>query len=257
MKSPHPFPLSLLLVLLLGVSLHAQPLLQRLSNDHGPFWSQAFGAEDWRRGDVAFVVVKSRSMLHVVRQNGKRDTIASFPVCAMNTSPGFKQEEGDGRTPDGIYRIPLLNPGSSYHLSMKMDYPNAVDDARHTRHTRLAGRRWSQGGDIFIHGKCASVGCIAMTDEVIEKLYLLVASLPAARRSIPVLVLPYDSETQYQAMFYHADEEYEETGDPYWLLLRDHLDNMRDLWRLYRDTGRFPAASPTRDGLYALPPGNR
>jgi murein L,D-transpeptidase YafK len=192
-----------------------------------------------------------------VRQGTRGDTVASFPVCAMNTSPGFKQEQGDTRTPDGIYRIPLLNPGSSYHLSMKMDYPNAVDNARHARHTRLAGRRWSQGGDIFIHGKCASVGCIAMTDEVIEKLYLLVASLPASRRQIPVLVLPYDSEAHYQQLFFHADSEYAETRDPYWLLLREHIGNMRDLWLHYRDTGSIPTVVATGDGHYALPDDTR
>jgi hypothetical protein len=147
----------------------------------------------------------------------------------------------------------MLNPGSSYHLSMRMNYPNAVDDARHARHTRLAGERWSQGGDIFIHGKCASIGCIAMTDDGIEKLYLLVASLPAAKRQIPVLVLPYDNESHYDQMYNHADREYRENGGTYWLLLRDHLGNMRDLWRHYRDTGRIPAAAATAGGFYALP----
>jgi hypothetical protein len=250
--------ITLLLVFILlspltQTALHAQPLLPRLATEHGPFWTQAFGTADWRGGDIGFVVVKQTAMLHVVRQGPRCDTIASFPVCAMDITPGFKGRQGDGRTPDGIYRIPLLNPASSYHLSMKLDYPNAVDDVRHFRHTRLAGERWSQGGDIYIHGKCASIGCIAMTDDGIEKLYLLVASLPASRRDIPVLVLPFDSEARYQQLFFHADEEYARTGDPYWLLLRDHTDNMRAIWRRYRATGRIPDAVATSDGRYALP----
>ncbi|MBE0644335.1 MAG: L,D-transpeptidase family protein [Bacteroidetes bacterium] len=249
--------ISLLILLLLspltGAALHSQPLLQRLSAEHGPFWSEAFGTDDWRTSDIGFVVVKHTGMLYVVRQDARHDTIARFPVCAMDTSPGFKERQGDGRTPDGIYRIPLLNPGSSYHLSMKMNYPNAVDDARHARHTRLAGGSWPQGGDIFIHGKCASIGCIAMTDDGIEKLYVLVASLPASRRQIPVLVLPYDNESHYEQMYVHADRQYRADGDPYWLLLRDHIDNMRAVWRFYRDTGRIPDAVPMTDGLYAIP----
>ena len=253
MRHPHSFLLSPLLLLLLASPLFAQTMMQRLMNDHGPFWTQAFGTDDWRQSSIGFVVVKHSGMLYVVRQDGRRDTIASFPVCNMDTTPGFKDREGDGRTPDGIYRIPLLNPGSSYHLSMKLDYPNAVDDARYARHARLAGQRWPQGGDIFIHGKCVSIGCIAMTDEGIEKLYLLVASLPASKRAIPVLVLPYDSEAHYQQLFFHADREYAQTGDPYWLLLREHMDNMRAVWRHYRDTGRIPAVRATEDGLYALP----
>jgi hypothetical protein len=170
----------------------------------------------------------------------------------MDSTPGFKVREGDGRTPEGIYRISLLNPASSYHLSMKIDYPNKIDDARHARHVRAAGERWSQGGDIFIHGKCVSVGCIAMTDDVIEKLYLLVGSLPRSRRSIPVLILPYDDEAQYQQMFFHADTQFEETGSIYWQLLRDHLANMRDIWRRFQATGTIPKPVSTSAGLYAL-----
>ncbi len=253
MKTIIPLLILLLLSPITGTVTRAQPLLQRLSTAHGPFWSEAFGTADWRGSDIGFVVVKHTAMLYVVRQDARHDTIAVFPICAMETSPGFKERQGDGRTPDGIYRIPLLNPASSYHLSLKLDYPNAVDDARHRRHTRLAGQTWPQGGDIFIHGKCVSIGCIAMTDDAIEKLYLLVASLPAGRRRIPVLVLPYDDESQYEQMYVHADRQYRTDGDPFWLLLRDHLDNMRDLWRYYRDSGRIPKAVPTAAGLYALP----
>jgi len=185
MKITISFLVLLLLSPMTGTAVLSQTLLQRLSSAHGPFWSEAFGTDDWRSIDIGFVVVKHTGMLHVVRQDARHDTVASFPVCAMDTSPGFKERQGDGRTPDGIYRIPLLNPGSSYHLSMKLNYPNAADDARHARHTRLAGRKWAQGGDIFIHGKCASIGCIALTDEGIEKLYLLVASLSADNRQVP------------------------------------------------------------------------
>ncbi|MFA6235265.1 MAG: L,D-transpeptidase family protein [Bacteroidota bacterium] len=231
----------------------SQPLLQRLKSKHEAFWNDAFGTTQWRNSAFAFVVVKKTEMLYVVRQGTGRDTIASFPICAMETSPGFKERQGDGRTPDGIYKISLLNPGSSYHLSMKINYPNAVDNARHARLTRLRGERWSQGGDIFIHGRCVTVGCIAMTDDVIEKLYLLVASLPADRRSIPVMVLPFDDEAHYQQMFFHADKQLGITHDPYWLLLREHIDNMRTLWRSFRGTGRVPVPVPTVEGLYTLP----
>ena len=242
----------LLLSLLTGTSVHSQTLLQRLETAHGPYWSDAFGTDVWRNCDIGFVVVKHTSTLYVVRQDARHDTIARFPVCAMDTSPGFKVREGDGRTPEGIYHISLLNPASSYHLSMKINYPNRIDDARHAKHVRAAGERWSQGGDIFIHGKCVSIGCIAMTDEVIEKLYLLVASLPRSRRSIPVLILPYDDEAQYQQMFFHADTQFEETGSIYWQLLRDHLANMRDIWRRFQANGTIPAAVPTSAGLYDL-----
>ncbi|PLX31449.1 MAG: hypothetical protein C0600_05720, partial [Ignavibacteria bacterium] len=115
------------------------------------------------------------------------------------------------------------------------------------------GERWSQGGDIFIHGKCASIGCVAMTDSVIEKLYLLVASRPRGQRDIPVLILPYDDEAGYQQLYFHADALLEETDSMYWLLLRDHIQNMRDLWRHFRDSGSIPAAVVTSNGQYNIP----
>jgi hypothetical protein len=246
--------LSLLLLFLLTTTVipaHAQ--LGRLHSLHAAFWNAAFGNADWTSTDIGFVAVKHAQTLHVVRLDGSRDTVASFPVCAMGLTPGFKVREGDGRTPEGIYHISLLNPASSYHLSMKINYPNRIDDARHARHSEAVGERWSQGGDIFIHGKCASVGCIAMTDDVIEKLYLLVASRSRGQRDIPVLILPYDDEAAYQQMFFHADEQHEETGKIYWLLLREHIENMRDLWRYIRDTGNMPPPVATSTGRYRLP----
>jgi murein L,D-transpeptidase YafK len=240
------------LLLLIGVAPLAQAQLQRLESEHAAFWNEAFATIEWKSAAIGFVIVKQTMKLHVVRLSGTRDTVTSFPVCMMSSTPGFKVREGDGRTPEGIYHISLLNPASSYHLSMKINYPNAIDDARHLRHTRAAGERWSQGGDIFIHGKCVSIGCVAMTDEIIEKLYLLIAARPSRKQNIPVLILPYDDEAQYQQMFFHADEQYEETNSIYWLLLRNHLDNMRNLWRHFRSTGEIPAAAPTTAGLYNL-----
>ena len=132
-------PRFLILFLLLPAALpEAQPLTRRLETMHGEYWNAAFGGSEWKHADIGFVIVKSTSMLHVVRQDGSGDTLASFPVCMMGTEPGFKSREGDGMTPDGIYNIVQLNPASSYHLSMKIDYPNAVDNKRHAVHIRRA-----------------------------------------------------------------------------------------------------------------------
>lgn len=66
---------------------------------------------------------------------------------ALGFAPfGDKQREGDGRTPEGVYRITLKNPNSRYHLSLRLSYPDAEDRAA----ARAAGE--PPGGDIFIHG---------------------------------------------------------------------------------------------------------
>jgi len=65
---------------------------------------------------------------------------------------GHKQREGDGRTPIGRYRIDARNPRSSFHLSIRISYPDARDKAR----AKAAGV--SPGGDIFIHGEPNGTG---------------------------------------------------------------------------------------------------
>lgn len=89
---------------------------------------------------------------------------------------GHKVFEGDGRTPEGAYRINRRNPNSQYHLSLGISYPNANDIAK----ARRMGRH--PGGNIFIHGtpKLVSgdrdwtVGCIAVTDAEMEEIYAMV-----------------------------------------------------------------------------------
>ena len=92
---------------------------------------------------------------------------------------GHKRFEGDERTPEGIYTIDTRNPQSSYHLSLRVSYPNATDRA----YAEARGR--SPGGDIFIHGQPNGYGgpalaydwtdgCIALSNAEIEELWRLV-----------------------------------------------------------------------------------
>lgn len=90
---------------------------------------------------------------------------------------GPKRFQGDERTPEGRYTIDYGNPGSGYHLSLHISYPNAEDVA----YARAQGR--SPGGLIFIHGQPNdwtqservpgdwTDGCIAVSDEEIEALW--------------------------------------------------------------------------------------
>jgi len=89
---------------------------------------------------------------------------------------GHKVFEGDGRTPEGAYRINRRNPNSQYHLSLGISYPNANDIAK----ASAMGK--SPGGNIFIHGtpkivagdRDWTVGCIAVTDAEMEEIYAMV-----------------------------------------------------------------------------------
>ncbi len=89
---------------------------------------------------------------------------------------GHKTQEGDGRTPEGGYRIDRRNPNSRYHLSLGISYPDA-DDVAYARSKGI-----DPGGDIFIHGTPTrwlgtpdwTWGCIAVQNHEMDEIYAMV-----------------------------------------------------------------------------------
>ena len=119
---------------------------------------------------VTFVALKREKQLEVWAAN-REDwaLIKSYPVCAASGNEGPKLREGDLQVPEGIYPLTVLNPNSGFHLSIRIGYPNAFDRAMAEKEGRT-----DLGGDIYLHGKCVSIGCLAMGDEAIEELFVLV-----------------------------------------------------------------------------------
>ncbi len=111
--------------------------------------------------------------------------IRDYRIHRSSGKSGPKLREGDFQVPEGLYRVSWLNPNSAYHLSMKLNYPNAFD----LEHARAEGRD-QPGSDIFIHGKAVSIGCLAMGDETIEELFSLVARIGA--NNVSVVIAPSD-----------------------------------------------------------------
>jgi hypothetical protein len=111
--------------------------------------------------------------------------VRSLPMLAASGGPGPKLREGDGQVPEGFYAIESLNPNSRYHVSLRVNYPNAEDKA----HGRSEGRS-RLGGDIMIHGSAVSIGCLAMGDEAAEDLFTLAAR--CGLKNIRVLLVPGD-----------------------------------------------------------------
>ena len=89
--------------------------------------------------------------------------------------------EGDHQVPEGVYRAEFLNPNSRFHLSIRLNYPNAFD-----RQMAAADGREQLGGDIMIHGSSSSVGCLAMGDQAAEDLFVLSALVTKERTRIVV-----------------------------------------------------------------------
>lgn len=116
------------------------------------------------------------------------------------------------QVPEGIYRIEYLNPNSSYHLSMKLNYPNDFD----LTHAKAEGRS-EPGTNIFIHGKAVSIGCLAMGDEVAEELFVLASDIghrniavamatrdPRKNKLSPIPELPWTEELYQNLTTYFA-----------------------------------------------------
>ena len=130
------------------------------------------------------VVNKSERKLYLLHGT----TILKDYKIGLGANPvGDKKYEGDGRTPEGLYYISGKNPGSTYHLSLKISYPNDQD----REEAKTMGKE--PGGDIFIHGREGgnrgkgrdwTAGCIAVKDGQIEQIYSMV------RPGTPIFIRP-------------------------------------------------------------------
>src|SRR5689334_5279079 len=104
-------------------------------------------------------------------------------ICALAGTLGPKRMEGDYQVPEGFYYINEFNPKSTYYLSLGINYPNASD--------QILSDSLRPGSEIYIHGSCVTVGCIPMTDQQIDELYILAAyAKNLGQDFIPVHIFP-------------------------------------------------------------------
>jgi murein L,D-transpeptidase YafK len=129
-------------------------------------------------------IFKELRELEVWCENGSRFVLfKTYAVCSISGHLGPKLRVGDGQGPEGFYFVtPVqLNPGSRFHLSFNLGYPNAYDRAHHRT-----------GGALMVHGNCVSDGCYAMTDRGIEEIYVLAdAALRGGQSFFRVHVFPF------------------------------------------------------------------
>jgi murein L,D-transpeptidase YafK len=125
------------------------------------------------------VVNKARREMLLLRDGG---VLKTYRVALGKHPVGPKIQEGDMRTPEGMYRIDGRYAKSQFHMALHISYPNAPDRER----ARRLGVK--PGSDILIHGlpngqgsigkahlqSDWTWGCIAVTDEEIEEIWRLV-----------------------------------------------------------------------------------
>ncbi|RYD83757.1 MAG: hypothetical protein EOP54_33015, partial [Sphingobacteriales bacterium] len=136
---------------------------------------------------ILITAFKSEQQLTVyVKKNtdSKYTRFGSYDICSTSGVLGPKRKSGDRQVPEGFYYIERFNPVSDYFLSLGLNYPNAADKYR-------AGTN-DPGSDIFIHGKCVTIGCMPLTDEKIKELYILaIQAHQNGQTRIPVYVFPF------------------------------------------------------------------
>ena len=118
--------------------------------------------------------------------------VRTYRIALGGQPVGDKVKRGDGKTPEGLYRVDYKNDQSKYHLALHISYP----DAAHVQQAKKLGV--SPGGDIMVHGlppvyksvgaAQAEVdwteGCIAVTDAEIDEIF------SAVPRGVPIQIKP-------------------------------------------------------------------
>lgn len=125
------------------------------------------------------LVLKAKRKLYLLREG---QVLRRYRVALGRAPQGTKTKEGDGRTPEGVYRLDWRNPDSRFYRSIHISYPDESD------RRRAAARGVPPGGDIMIHGLPSHLegfeatharrdwtdGCIAVTNREIDEIWSLV-----------------------------------------------------------------------------------
>ena len=135
-----------------------------------------------RKVDLIVVYKSLRRMVLVTDDQVQKQ----YRVALGLVPVGHKQQQGDWKTPEGLYKIDFKNSRSDFHLSLRISYPDRLDIKEAKK------RNIDPGGDIMIHGfpkdptkykfaKLAydmgldwTVGCIAVTNDEIEEIYSVI-----------------------------------------------------------------------------------
>jgi murein L,D-transpeptidase YafK len=159
---PHAAFAVLAILSLLAASPHAQP--QRISVPKAD----------------RVLVFKHEHILRLLRDG----RIAKEYKVALGGSPvGPKTQQGDRKTPEGIYVLDSRNAKSQFYKSLHISYPTPA------QRTAARKRGVAPGGEVFVHGLPARYrsvgaahrlydwtdGCIAVTDEEMDEIWLAVA----------------------------------------------------------------------------------
>jgi murein L,D-transpeptidase YafK len=162
----------------------------------------------------------------------------TYRVCMQSGTMGPKRLEGDFQVPEGIYHIDDFNPNSNYHLSLGLNYPNASD--------RILSDSLRPGGEIYIHGSCVSVGCVALSDQDIEDVYIITSYARAnGLEFIPVHVFPARYNVKRSADYLASTIRSKEH-------LKKFEDRLKDIFDYFNEHKQIPIVLINKKGEYVI-----
>ncbi len=163
----------------------------------------------WPPQRLAFLAFKEERVVEVQAQSagGGWAPVYRYRVEAASGGAGPKLVEGDRQVPEGLYKIVSLNPNSRYHVSLRVGYPNDFDRAM----AKADGRK-KLGGDIMIHGRNLSAGCLAVGDDGAEEFFVMAHAI--GLDYVDVIIAPRDFR---KPSVFSSVKETVNFGQPSWL----------------------------------------
>jgi len=184
---------------------------------------------------VMIRIFKKESELELwIEKHGRFELFQTYAICSWSGKLGPKLREGDRQAPEGFYSVDMhqLRLRGRNARSFYIDFPNALDRAQ--RRT---------GSAIMVHGRCTSIGCFAMTNPVMEEIYVLVErALQEGQDRIEVHAFPFRMTELNLAA--HASSQWH----GYWLDLKQGYD-------LFEET-RLPPKVGVCRGRYVVEAGH-
>lgn len=133
--------------------------------------------------DIKIIVSKSAFTMYIV--DNRKILLKKFPVVLGINPVDDKRFEGDGCTPEGIFKLRQQYPHSKWNKFIWIDYPNS-DSYKKYNEAKNAGKIPAGkgiGGEVGIHGVPAgkdyyidqkinwTLGCISLKNKDVNELY--------------------------------------------------------------------------------------
>src|SRR6185437_13747278 len=162
----------------------------------------------------------------------------TYRVCLLSGAMGPKRMQGDYQVPEGFYYINEFNPRSNYHLALGLNYPNASD--------KILSDSLRPGNAIYIHGSCVSVGCIPVTDDEIEEIFLIAGYAKSSGEDfIPVHVFPFRYNSKRSLEYFKQAAKNN-------LSLQKFAMELKDAYDKFEETHQLPIVLIDRKGDYVI-----